>query len=336
MTTEPPLIAVYLVTFHRHWMLTRALASILAQTHTNLIVRVVNDDPDDRAVVNIVQGFGDPRARMFAPMARRGATRNFNLMFSEPEASHVSLLEDDNWWEPGFLESMLAALSANRDHFIVVGNERIWRELPGGDWQDTGQTIWPFRDVREHRYRVKEICGSAKLVNSAMLARLTGDADLRTPDTIPVDVTEHFRERLLSPSVLLVGEPLVNYVETLVTARSAGGGQWGAWQALLIGSVFVAATQPGARRKLAERLWAECAAPTSPRAVSLVGTGFAVAEARTLVRTAPAPALARFALWAARRPAQAGQIAVARRRHADALAFLVEAPLTRRLAAEIG
>ncbi len=157
------LIAVYLVTYHRHEMLRRALASVIAQTHRNLVVRVVNDDPYDGVVAEIVEAFADTRVTLFKPLERRGATRNFNLMFADREAEFVSLLEDDNWWEPTFLATMAQALARHPDQGLVVGNERIWRELSDGSWRNTGQVLWAFRDVRIHTYRLEEICGSAKL-----------------------------------------------------------------------------------------------------------------------------------------------------------------------------
>lgn len=331
MTGQAPLIVVYIVTFRRHEMLKRALGCVLAQTHRRLRVKVVNDDPADPVVEEIVAAASDERAQMLRPVAKRGATRNFNLMFQDEEADFVSLLEDDNWWEPTFLEQALTALQSRPDHVIVVGNERLWRETPEG-WLDTGQTIWPISDVHVHRYNLEEICGSAKLCNSAMLVRMPSGRALATPDTIPVDVTEHFRERLLGQDILLHGAPLVHYAQTLRTARAERGEVWGSYQQLLIGSVFMACTSPTGRETMARRLWDDCRSATSPRAVSLVAAGLALAEARTLARLAPPAALARFAVWAARRPARVTAMFNLRRSRARELAFLAEAPLTKEVA----
>ena len=205
---DPPLIAVYIVTFRRHQMLRRAIASVLAQTYAHIVVKVVNDDPDDNAVEDIVRGADDTRVSVFAPVVKRGPTRSFNLVFEEQNADYVSLLEDDNWWEPGFLEQQLRALESSPDCLLVVANERLWRESNDCGWLDTKLTIWPFADLRRHDFSRIEDLGTAKICNSAMLVRVVRDRHLRTPDTIPVDVTEHFRERLLPPFVLLNGVPL--------------------------------------------------------------------------------------------------------------------------------
>lgn len=327
-------VGIFIVTYRRHDMLRRALSSVLAQTHRDILVKVVNDDPEDEAVEGIVAEQADARVELFRPLAKRGATRNFNLMFRQTEVPFVSLLEDDNWWEPSFLTEMLHALTGT-DHDLIVGNERIWRELQDGGWADTGRTLVDFRDVRTSVLRIEDICGAARLCNSAMLVRIRPGRDLCTPETIPVDVTEHFRERLFGKSILFLGKPLVNYAKTLSTARSTRGDSWSALQYLLIGSVFVALSGRRARTELARRLWIECPSPTSPRAVTLVGAGLAIREARALLGTAPTMALARFAASLIKSPAKISTILRSRKAYRDELGFLIAAPLTRQLASEL-
>lgn len=304
-------VAVYIVTYRRHHMLKRSIASVLAQTHRDLALYVVNDDPGDQEVARIVASFCDPRARMFEPVEKRGPTRNFNLVFQERDVPFSALLEDDNWWEPTFLESQIRVLEHFRDAPVVVGNERIWKELPGGSWQDTGRTIWPFGDVRLHEVTLESLCGGAKLCNSSMLVRTQGADQLLTPDFIPVDVTEHYRERLMPRTFPLNGEPLVNYAETNTTARSKGR-MWELQQIALIGSVFIALPGAASRRALARSLWRTVGSSTSPRATTLVGVGIAVREARALVTIAPVAALARSALGYVRHPFRLGSIKCAR------------------------
>jgi glycosyltransferase involved in cell wall biosynthesis len=332
---QPPKVAVYLVTHRRHALLKRALASVLAQSHRDLMVRVVNDDPSDREVERIIASAEDNRAALFQPCIRRGPTRNFNLMFSEREARYVSLLEDDNWWEPNYVAHMLSVLEANGDDFFVLSNERIWKEMPDASWNDTERCVWPFSDVRRHRLTINEVAGSARLCNSGMFFRLDGNRRLTTPDTIPPDVSEHFRERMLPRELLLSGAPLVNFALTRQTVRSNRGELWGFYHALLIGSLFVALHSPLARRLLAKHLWSECSDPTSPRGTSLMATALAIKEARSLLREAPALGLLRFTAWLARDPSRLFQYATARRKLQPELDWLVDAPLTREIASTL-
>jgi len=323
------LITVYIVTYRRHEMLRRAISSVLAQTHQNLQVKVVNDDPGDPEVASIIEEFKDARLSLFMPVMKRGATSNFNLAFDEQGAEFVSLLEDDNWWEPTFLESQMGALVTHYEAPLVVGNERIWQELPDGQWRDTGQTIWTEGDVTFRDLRIEDICGSANICNSSMLIRVTAARYLKTPDTIPVDVTEHFRERQLGPRLLLNRKALVNYSETLRTARATDGETWGRYQCILIGSVFIAITDASARNELAVCLWNECASPLSPRAVTLLACGVAIREARALFWKAPFLSKLRFVIWVMRRPTRLLGLLSVRDMPSSELDYLVNAPLTR-------
>jgi hypothetical protein len=213
----------------------------------------------------------------------------------------------------------------------AICNELIWKELSDGSWINTGRTIWNHEGACLHDYSLEQIAGSAKICNSAIL--LKTDASLRfdTPSTIPVDVTEHFRERLLDGPVVLFGRPLVNYAETIKTARSTMGSKWGTFQCLLIGSIFMALSNARGGMAFAKALWELCSSNTSPRAVTLVMTGLYIREARPLLTLSPARARMRFMLWIVRHPLQFLAMSQMRRKYEEELKFLVQAPLTRRL-----
>lgn len=334
MDGSVPTVTVYIVTYRRPIMLRRAIASALAQTYQALVIKVVNDDPTDSQVADILAEFHDDRLSLFEPVAKRGATRNFNLMFTDDTADYVALLEDDNWWEPDFLTEAVAALAEDGGD-LLVGNEQIWQELPQNGWRDTGQTLVPFRDTREQQFDLVGICGSARLCNSSMVVRRRPERRLTTPESIPVDVTEHFRERLFDRRFLFLGRPLVNYAETLRTARSTRGDQWSEFQYLLIGSVFAAAPDRAARRELARRLWVDCGSATSPRAVTLVGAALAVPAARSLLREGPILAVLRFAASVVKSPGKLATLVGLPARRREEMAFLVDAPLTRDLVGDL-
>jgi glycosyltransferase involved in cell wall biosynthesis len=330
MNAARPTIAVYIVTYRRHQMLKRAIKSVLAQTHSQLCLRVVNDDPADEAVGEIVDSFHNPRVTLFHPVEKRGATRNFNLVFQERDAPFSALLEDDNWWEPTFLESQLRVLESHSDSPIVVGNERIWEELPQNQWQDTGRTIWPFQDVRTHEVTLESLCGGSTLCNSSMLVRTSMAAHLLTPDFIPADVTEHYRERLMPMRFPLNGEALTNYAKTLSSARRSDE-TWGRHQTALIGSIFIALGGRAKREALARSLWRGAVSPLSPRATTLVSVGLALSEARPLLGAAPTAALARAALHYARNPNRMREVRRLRGEMGRELDFLSAAPVVRDL-----
>jgi glycosyltransferase involved in cell wall biosynthesis len=299
-------------------------------------VKIINDDPDDIDVLETVAQANDQRVSLFTPVRNRGATANFNIAFSDRTAPFVSVLEDDNWWEPGFLEVMYQTLLQYPEARAAICNELIWKEMNDGSWLNTGRTIWNHDGVRLHDYSLEQIAGSARVCNSSTLLKTDTTLDFETPSTIPVDVTEHFRERLFDRPVVLFGRPLVNYAETIKTARSATGSRWGTFQCLLIGSIFIVLDNARERTAFAKRLWELCSSSTSPRAMTLVMTGLYIREARPLFRLAPVSARMRFMLWIPRHPLQLLAMSQMRRKYEKELEFLVQAPLTRRLVDKTG
>src|SRR5882757_6155842 len=102
-------VRIHVVTYRRPVLLERALLSLIAQTHQDWSAEVLNDDPGDERVGEIIARLGDPRIRLSSPAVRRGGTANFNHAFRPLAEPFASILEDDNWWEPAFLSTMLAA-----------------------------------------------------------------------------------------------------------------------------------------------------------------------------------------------------------------------------------
>jgi hypothetical protein len=225
---------------------------------------------------------------------------------------------------------MLATLREYPDVAIACGNERIHREQADGQWIDTGSVIWP--DCRHACYStdVETACGSAKLCNSSLLFRTKRSESWCTPEDLPIDVTEHFRERVIPQPVWLVGTPLVNYAETITTNRATRSTIWSDYQCLLIGSCFASAP-PRLREELARRLWHGIPAGRSPRATSLLLTSLAFPEARAVWNTASIVHRALGTATAVRRMPNVLRTTQVRKRFDSHLRFLYESPFNRRL-----
>jgi len=55
---------------------------------------------------------------------------------------YLSLLEDDNWWGPDFLSTMVREMDARSEVQVGWANMRIWQELTDGTWVDTKTHFW--------------------------------------------------------------------------------------------------------------------------------------------------------------------------------------------------
>ncbi|MGI8484773.1 MAG: glycosyltransferase family 2 protein [Thermomicrobiales bacterium] len=108
---KAPLVSVVVPTYGRPDLLHRAIASALQQTYTSLEVLVVGDACPD--VDKVVAGIADARVRHWNLADRSddlGATpRNYALK-AMARGTLVAYLDDDNWWDPGHLASLVDLL----------------------------------------------------------------------------------------------------------------------------------------------------------------------------------------------------------------------------------
>ena len=206
-----PICRVYLCTYRRNELLRRAVASLQAQTFTDWVCELHNDDPSDPFPDSLVRHLGDARITAVTHPVNYGPTRTFNLVFSGgvPE-KYISLLEDDNWWNPDFLEVMVREMERRPDVQLGWANMRLWQEQQNGIWRDTGRCVWNddwghdsvlfnWPDTRQVR--------GALHSNGAMLVRAEIAKELVLPDETPSAAMEHVRERIARYPLMLVPTP---------------------------------------------------------------------------------------------------------------------------------
>ncbi|GCL44096.1 glycosyltransferase family 2 protein [Dolichospermum planctonicum] len=316
-------VKIHVVTYRRPHLLVRALKSLINQTYQGWIAEVINDDPLDDKVIELINSLNDPRIFLSSPSIHRGGTENFNYAFRSSATTYACLLEDDNWYEENFLEYMIFAMNKFPHIDIACANEKIWKEQKEGDWIDTGVTIWQNDDEFDlFKYDILDKCGSAKICNSSMFWKTKNSSKWQTPKSIPIDVTEHFRERVIPHPILLVHKPLVNYAETINSYRYTVNSKWGSYQALLIGSAFVLAPI-SERNQLANSLWKRALTTQKYLYTSLLFTGMLFPEAILLWRYAPLNLKLRFILTLIRRPISSLLVLQAKKKEEEAYNFLI-------------
>jgi hypothetical protein len=162
-------------------------------------------------------------------------------MFEPLRERYLSLLEDDNWWEPSFLSRMVAELDAHPGATVAWANMRIWREEKDGRWTDTQQTVWPRTagaQTELFEWPHPRQCTGALHSTGAMLVR-TGALDgLKVPLKTRTDFVEPVRERAFPHPLLFVPDPLANFAMTLGSARNSSRSGLVEHQVLLMASFF--------------------------------------------------------------------------------------------------
>jgi hypothetical protein len=221
------MVRVFVPTYRRHTLLPRALESLRAQTFTNWTCEVHNDDPGDSFPGHLVQQLGDARIELHQHSYTLGPVATFNLFYRPTQEPFYSLLEDDNWWEPEFLNIMIREMQSNPDVTMAWCNQRIWEQLPDGSWRDTGQynTLGIINSPAQTEAHLVDF-GSARNIigpthaNGAMLLRSRSNETYPTPEDWPFFAVDAFRERMIPHPLLYVPQPLAVWAATLQTARS--------------------------------------------------------------------------------------------------------------------
>ena len=132
------LVSIYMPTKNRPDLLRRAVASVLAQTHTNIELLVVDDgSTDDTPAVLQALAEQDKRLRFFRNETSRGAPYSRNLAISAANGQWITGLDDDDTFMPERIASLLAywqVLEASKAAFSCLYTQDIY---------DDGHTLVP-------------------------------------------------------------------------------------------------------------------------------------------------------------------------------------------------
>jgi glycogen synthase len=117
--TPEPLVTGIVPYYGEHELVADAVSSLLAQTHRNLEVTIVNDgsfDPEDTILAELAR---DPRVRVLTQL-NDGEQSARNLGIIDAEGDYVAMLDADNVFEPEFVERAVAMLEADPELAYVT------------------------------------------------------------------------------------------------------------------------------------------------------------------------------------------------------------------------
>ena len=157
------MVDIRVITYRRPRLLERALRSVLAQTHRDWRA-VVYDDSREFESRDVVARLADARIEARLNEKNLGMVGNLSLAFAPgavfPGSTHACILEDDNAFEPRWLERNLAAMAAHPCR-VMCRNYRVAEVLPDGTLRETSHE--PMRDLYggvarylDYQERIKE------------------------------------------------------------------------------------------------------------------------------------------------------------------------------------
>ena len=209
-----PLVTVVIPTTRRPDLVLRAVASVLAQTHTALDVAVVIDGPNPATAVALA-AVADPRLRVRQTPQPLGAGAARNFAAATARGSWIAFLDDDDTWLPEKIERQLAA-AAGRE-VLVSCRSRVQTARGSEVWPRTlyrsPQPVDEYLFDRRTLFRGDAHVGTSSfLLPAAVFARTQFSTDRQNEDTT-----------LLLRVTKGAGVPVVMAPETLVVLYKEEG-----------------------------------------------------------------------------------------------------------------
>jgi len=120
----PPLVSVILPTHNRRRTLSRAVDSVLSQTHGDLELIVVDDGSTD-TTAELIAEYDDPRLTFEALARQAGAATARNRGIELARGQLIAFQDSDDEWVPGKLESQLEVFDRDARIGWVGGRHRV-------------------------------------------------------------------------------------------------------------------------------------------------------------------------------------------------------------------
>ena len=120
------MVDVGMPAYRRPEFISGAIESVLAQTHTAWRLVVSENGPGGGDVEAAVRAYGgDPRIRYEATGRNLGPAANWTRLIRAGNAPYVTVLQDDDAWDQGFLAARVAFLERHRSCAFVFSGERM-------------------------------------------------------------------------------------------------------------------------------------------------------------------------------------------------------------------
>lgn len=124
------LVSIIIPTYKRTTYLKKALESVLAQTYDNFECLVVNDYPPFKAEVDqLVESLEDQRIKVLHNPVNGGESVSRNNAIAVAAGEVIALLDDDDYWNPSFLEKHVEKHQENPELGVVYcGYIKFWTD----------------------------------------------------------------------------------------------------------------------------------------------------------------------------------------------------------------
>lgn len=146
-----PLVSIITANYNKEDFIAETVASVIAQTHSNWELIIVDDCSTDNSVSVVQDKFPDPRIRVFTNGTNRGANFCRNAGILEAKGKYIMFLDGDDILTPDCLEKRAEKMEASTEIDFCVFTMGVFNAVLG----DSSQ-IWkpvsshPLKDFLSH------------------------------------------------------------------------------------------------------------------------------------------------------------------------------------------
>ena len=131
-------VSVVIPCYNRSAFISRAIDTVKAQTHSDWEILVIDDGSDDLSETrSVVEGFRDPRIRLYALGENVGQTAATNVGMKLASGEFIALLDSDDVWDPRKLELQLELFLEVNESKAVVFPQSIIKTNRDGPVRET-------------------------------------------------------------------------------------------------------------------------------------------------------------------------------------------------------
>src|SRR6056297_1399486 len=114
-----PTVSVIVPTYNRADSLPRTIDSVLAQTHDDLELVVVDDASTDDTET-VVERYEDDRVTYLEHATNRGGSAARNTGIRASDGDYVAFLDSDDEWHPEKLERQVRELESRSEEWVAA------------------------------------------------------------------------------------------------------------------------------------------------------------------------------------------------------------------------
>ena len=123
-----PLVSVILTVYKRTEYLKEAISGVLNQSEIRYEI-IVSDDSNCEEIKKISETFQNPRIKYRCNKTNLGVAQNVRSAINEARGTFITILNDDDYWKPDFLEKLLLPLKNNPEIVMAFCNHWLVNEV---------------------------------------------------------------------------------------------------------------------------------------------------------------------------------------------------------------